>query len=371
LVCLFDIICIVAEKPAGFKQLLSPSADGMMKSMQILPSIAIDFGSYQLRAGVNDPKQPIFSCRSLLVRRVVSGEVVAVGDEAAARDLAAGEELVSPVNEGILTDYRGGVELLRAAFSAVLPWWGVFKPRVVLAESLQLSSAVSRALGAAAQEAGASKVYMTAVPALAALGSGIDPTSAAGNFVLDIGSHTTEAGVVARGSLVTSAASQVGGRDLLAAICLHIMDTYQVQVEPTVAREILHTVTAALRRDSQKTHEFYATTSAETEPQKILVSSNEIAEVIKKPLQKVAAVAGSVIKQTPTTLLSDIAENGLAVSGGVAELDYIDTFLQRELAVPVRVVEMPAEAVIRGGRKALSFISKYEQSIPVSEVNHA
>jgi rod shape-determining protein MreB len=163
----------------------------------------------------------------------------------------------------------------------------------------------------------------------------------------------------------------VGGRDLLAAICLHIMDTYQVQVEPTVAREILHTVTAALRRDSQKAHEFYATTSAETEPQKILVSSNEIAEVIKKPLQKVAAVAGSVIKQTPTTLLSDIAENGLAVSGGVAELDYIDTFLQRELAVPVRVVEMPAEAVIRGGRKALSFISKYEQSIPVTEVNHA
>lgn len=331
--------------------------------MKLVSRIAVDIGSEKIRAVAGSESADIFSDHTLLARRVVTGEIVAIGEEAEDYVLAPGEELVHPIKHGVMVDYDATVALLKHILHRTLSWWHVFKPRVVVAESLELSGAISQAMGEAVQAAGGGKVYMSSVPSLAALGAGINSRESTGNFVLDIGHGTTEAAIVSRGSTVSAFSAPIGGSDLIDSLVNYLEDAYAVNVSRSAAADIIHDAGSALRRDNDIEYEFYAN-EIETGEAKILsITGNEVADVIAKTLQRIVGVASTVIRTTPTTLLSDIAQNGIVLTGGVANLNHLDTFLKRELALPIRVMETPENAVITGGRSALPFISVYEQSV--------
>lgn len=332
--------------------------------MKVIPRVAIDFGSSHIRAITNGSDVPVFSTESIVVREVVSGDVVVLGAEASDYILKPGQELVRPLQDGVMVDYRAAVSLLTYVLSEVLSWWHVFRPQVVVSESLELSSAKSQALGEAVQEAGGGKVYMTAVPALAALGAGIDPSKSVGNFIVDIGCGTTEAAVITRGSAAVSDVKTVGGGRIASAVCQYVDDRYDVTLPRSIAEEIVASVGTALRRDSDSTHDFYVNEDETGEARVLTISGNEVASAIEPVLQEITDLIAGVMKRTPTTLLSDIAQNGLVITGGVGNLDHIDTYVERELTLPVKKIATPEYAVINGGRRALDFISMYEQSIP-------
>lgn len=332
--------------------------------MQLIPRVAIDFGSSRIRATTRNENIPTYSARSLVVRDVVSGENILLGDEAVDYILKPGQEIIHPVENGVLVDYRAAVSLIKDALTKTLSWWHVFQPQVVVAESLQLSSAKSQALGEAIREAGGGKIYMTSVPALAALGAGIDPSKSVGNFIVDIGGGTTEAAVITRGSAAVSDVLNVGGDAIADAVSQHVQRKHDVLLPRSIAEEILENVGAALRRDADNSYNFYVNESETGDARALSITGNEVATAIDAPLQQITNLVADVIKRTPTTLLSDIASNGITITGGVGALDHIDTYISRELAIPVHVVTDPSHAVISGGRRALDFISVYEQTIP-------
>lgn len=339
-----------------------------MKAMPVVPRIAIDCGSKHIRAIADNEDGVVFSTRSVLVRKVVSGEIVLIGDAAADHPVQAGEELIKPVQDGVMVDYQGAVALFRHAVSSALSWWQIFKPRVVVAESLSLSTAVSQAMAEAVQEAGGGAVFMTPVPTLTALGSGVVPHESTGSLVLDIGHSTTEAAVIARGSIAVSKVAIVGGSDLRRAIEDYVHQRYNMTIDESVSEKILHTIGTALQRDTTQSHTFYANTLDTDETRSVTISSNEVAEALSDPLQRVVKVVSDLIKETPTTLLSDIATDGVRVAGGVGSLNHIDTYISRELSLPVQVTEAPQHSVIRGGGKALGYLSTYDKLIPQANV---
>jgi|GEM_PF-1225151 rod shape-determining protein MreB len=338
----------------------------MMVKVKLSPQIAIDFGSQTIRAVSDSTSDHVFTDAATLVRNVVSGEIVAIGEAAEEHILAPGEERVNPVQNGIMVDYKGATALLSHAMNHILSWWHIFKPHVVISESLELSSALSQALGEVVQEAGGGRVYMTSVPSLAALGASIDPRDSSGNFILDIGAGTTEAAIVSRGSAVSAISAPVGGNDLIDSLILYLEDRDNVNVSRSAAADIIKSAGSALRRDNDTVHEFYANASETGEAKVLSITGNEITEVIQKPLQRIVSIASSAIRRTPTALLSDIAQNGITITGGVGNLYHIDTYLKREMAVPVRVIDTPENAVITGGQKALQFVSRFEQTVPQS-----
>lgn len=335
----------------------------MMKPMQIAPQLAIDLGSKRIRAA-GSGSQDIFSCPAQLVREVVSGEVVAIGEEAADYSVQSGQELIFPIRSGEIVDYHGAVSLLDHALDNTLSWWHVLKPQVVISESCTASPAVSQLTGEALQAAGGGSVFLVSVPTLAALGAGVDPTDSAANLVVDIGAGTTEVGVIARGSSVTESAIPVGGNQVITAIVEYVNETHNVSLPEAVAEKILKNIGTAVQRDSDRSYTCYAPQKDEKDTREITISANRITNAVTKPLQQIINVVSDVIKDTPTTLLSDIAENGIYITGGMANTDHMDTFLERRLSLPVTVADSPEEAVIRGARDALDYISVYKQSVP-------
>lgn len=352
------------RKPPLIQAVVHTTAGRYHEFMQLISRVAIDFGSYSIRIGTRNKNQPIYSTRSLLVREVVSGNILAYGDAAVDYILKPGQELVRPIKDGVIIDYKAAVSLLEHAFSQAPSWWHVFRPQVVVAESLQLSSAKSHALGGAVQAAGGGKVYMTSVPVLAALGAEIDPEKSVGHYIVDIGAGTTEAAVVTRGSVAVSSSLPIGGGAIAESVVEYVEEKHQVTLLPLTAVEILKNVGVAFRRDADESYEFYVNNNETGEARVLNITGNEVASAISTPLKKITGLIADVVKRTPTTLLSDVAKSGIVVTGGVGNLDHIDTYIKRELGIPVSVVQNPDQAVITGGQEALNFISMYEQSIP-------
>ena len=65
------------------------------------------------------------------------------------------------------------------------------------------------------------------------------------------------------------------------------------------------------------------------------------------------------MEKTPPELGSDVAEQGLVLTGGGAMLKSLDTLLMEECGVPVIIAEDPLTCVARGGGKYLEMIDEY------------
>jgi rod shape-determining protein MreB len=73
------------------------------------------------------------------------------------------------------------------------------------------------------------------------------------------------------------------------------------------------------------------------------------------------------LEQTPPELSSDIAQNGLVLTGGGALLDGLDKRINNETNLPVSIADDPLTCVARGGGLALEMISQHNMGFLASE----
>ena len=85
----------------------------------------------------------------------------------------------------------------------------------------------------------------------------------------------------------------------------------------------------------------------------------EILEALQEPLIGIVDAVKNALEKTPPELGSDVAEQGLVLTGGGAMLKSLDTLLMEECGVPVIIAEDPLTCVARGGGKYLEMIDEY------------
>jgi len=101
---------------------------------------------------------------------------------------------------------------------------------------------------------------------------------------------------------------------------------------------------------------------AEGLPRKLSVSSNEILEAIAEPLHTIVGAVKTALEQTPPELGSDIAENGMVLTGGGALLKNLDRLLQEETGIPVIIAEDPLTCVARGCGRTLDQLDYFKNT---------
>ncbi|MCA9380838.1 rod shape-determining protein, partial [Candidatus Dojkabacteria bacterium] len=78
------------------------------------------------------------------------------------------------------------------------------------------------------------------------------------------------------------------------------------------------------------------------------VSSNDILPSIRNVLNKLLVSIQEVLEESPSELVSDLSDRGIALSGGTSLLKNIDIFLTKSLEIPCYIVEDPLSCVVRG-----------------------
>jgi rod shape-determining protein MreB len=89
---------------------------------------------------------------------------------------------------------------------------------------------------------------------------------------------------------------------------------------------------------------------------KINITSNEIMEAIKEPVNSIVDAIKFTLEKTPPELASDIMDRGIMLTGGGALLSGLDKLIQEETGMPVMVAETPLDCVALGTGKVLEEI---------------
>jgi len=92
-------------------------------------------------------------------------------------------------------------------------------------------------------------------------------------------------------------------------------------------------------------------------PRDITLLSSEIFEVLRRPSRQIADEVLSVLEETSPELVSDIANNGITLTGGGSQIWGMDLLLTERTGIRCTLADDPDSCVAYGCGKSLAWIS--------------
>ena len=272
---------------------------------------------------------------------------------------------IRPMRDGVIADFQVTQEMLkhfirkvRAGRKTFLP---VVFPRVVISVPSGITEVEKRAVEEAAYQAGANEVFLTEEPMCAAIGAGLPVTEPSGSMVIDIGGGTTEVAVISLGGIVVSKSVRVAGDAMDNAISQHIKSKYRLMIGERTSEEIKIQIGSADVLPQEMKMIIKGRDLVAGLPRTIEITSEEVREALREPVQAIVDTVKSMLERTPPELAADIVDRGIVLAGGGSQLRGMDTLLNKETGLLVRLAENPETAIVLGAGKQLDSIHLMQQ----------
>lgn len=302
---------------------------------------------------------------SVVAISLAENKVLAVGNEAKEMLGRTPDTIVAsqPLRDGAIADYRVTEAMLKYFINRVMGRVRFIRPEVVLSIPAGITSTERRAVVDAAMKAGAKAAYVVKEPVLAAIGAGIPIHTAQGNMIINIGGGTSEIAIISLGGIVASHSARVGGNKIDQAISDYIKRKYSLAIGDRTAEEVKISIGSAIAQVKEDHMEVRGRDLMGGLPKTINLSSNEVTEAIQDELREIIHVIKQVLQETPPELAADIMDKGMVLSGGTAQLRYLDQLIAKTINVPCYVADDPAFCVVKGTGIVLENLDTYKRSL--------
>ena len=90
-------------------------------------------------------------------------------------------------------------------------------------------------------------------------------------------------------------------------------------------------------------------------------------EAVQDELREIINVIKQVLQETPPELAADVMDKGMVLSGGTAQLRYLDQLIAKTIGVPCYVADNPAFCVVKGTGIVLENLEVYKRSIVLAK----
>jgi len=272
-------------------------------------------------------------------------------------------EAIRPMKDGVIADFKITEEMIKHFIKKTVST-NMFapSPRIVICVPYGATQVEKRAIRESAERAGAKQVFLIEEPMAAAIGADLPIQAATGSMVIDVGGGTTEVGVISLGGIVYASSARVGGDKIDQSIVDYMRRNYGTLISEPTAEKIKQQIGSAFPLTELLTMDVTGRNLAEGLPRKLSISSNEILEAIAEPLHTIVGAVKTALEQTPPELGSDIAENGMVLTGGGALLKNLDRLLQEETGIPVIIAEDPLTCVARGCGRTLDQLDYFKNT---------
>ncbi len=336
--------------------------------MVLIWKIGIDLGTANTLVFVPG-KGIVINEPSVVAISVAENKVLAVGLEAKEMLGRTPDTIVAsqPLRDGAIADYRVTEAMLRYFINKVTGRFRLLRPEIVLSIPAGVTSTERRAVVDAALKAGAKAAYVVKEPILAAIGAGIPIHTAQGNMIINIGGGTSEIAIISLGGVVAAHSARVGGNRIDQAIADYIKRKYSLAIGDRTAEEVKMKIGSAIAQVKEDFMEVRGRDLMGGLPKTINISSNEVTEAIQDELREIINVIKQVLQETPPELAADIMDKGMVLSGGTAQLRYLDQLIAKTIGVPCYVADDPAFCVVKGTGIVLENLDVYKRSIMLAK----
>lgn len=283
-------------------------------------------------------------------------EVLAVGLEAKKMIGRTPGNIVAirPLRDGVIADFDITQKMLKYFIGRAYPKKSFFfAPRIVVGVPYGVTEVEKRAVIEAALSAGAKDALLIEEPMAAAIGAGLPVAEPTGSMVVDVGGGTTEIAVISLGGIVTAKSIRVGGDEMDEAIVQYIKREYSLMIGERTAEQIKMEIGSAYPSKVDKKMEITGRNLVTGLPKTMVVLSSEIYHALNEPISTIVEGIKSTLEKTPPELAADIMLQGIMLTGGGAMLHGLDTLINQETHMPVRISENPLDCVAHGTGIAL------------------
>ncbi len=285
--------------------------------------------------------------------------VKAVGDDA---KLMMGKtpdsiQAIRPLRDGVIADIDVAEQMIshfirkvHGGKSRFMRW-----PQIVICVPSGSTSVERRAIRDAAQNAGASQVFLIEEPMAAAIGADMPVTEPIGSMVVDIGGGTTEVAVLSLRGLAYTTSVRVGGDKMDEAIVSYVRRNHNLLIGESTAERIKQEVGVAKAPPDGigQTIHIKGRDLVNGVPKEITINQGQIAEALSEPVGTIVEGVRIALENTAPELAADIVDQGIVLTGGGALLKGIDEVLRDETGLPVTIADDPLTCVAIGTGRAL------------------
>jgi len=281
-----------------------------------------------------------------------TGQILAIGQEAKKMVGRTPGHIVAsrPLVAGVVSDFEVTEQMLkffidkvhRESFS-ILP-----RPRVVVGIPSGVTEVEKKAVEDATRSAGAREVYLIEEPMAAAIGIRLPVQEAAGNMIVDIGGGTTEVAIISLGGIVVSRSLRTAGDKLNEDIINYARDEFNLLLGEKTAEDIKLAVGSAYPLEEGLETTMRGRDIVTGLPKKIVIDDTQIKKALSRSVKILVNAIKSTVEETPPELVADIMRRGIFLVGGGGLLRGLGELIADQTEMPVKLVEDPLTAVVRG-----------------------
>jgi rod shape-determining protein MreB len=313
--------------------------------------IGIDLGTANTLVYVKG-KGIVINEPSVVAVNTKTGQVLAIGKEAKKMVGKTPSHIVAtrPLVDGVVSDFEVTEQMLKYFIDKVhRDSFTLFpRPRVVIGIPSDVTEVEKRAVIDATMNAGAREAYLIDEPMAAAIGARLPVQDAAGNMIVDIGGGTTDIAVISLGGVVTSRNLRIAGDEMNEDITRYCRDEFNLLIGEKTAEDVKIAVGSACPQKDKLQMPVRGRDLVTGLPKEIIINDEQVREALARSIRIIVNNVKSTIEETPPELLADIMQRGVILAGGGSLIRGLDRLVADQTDMPVRMMEDPLTAVVRG-----------------------
>lgn len=326
--------------------------------------IGVDLGTTNILVYVPE-KGIVIDEPAVVALDASDNKIVAYGEEARKMLGKTPDSITAahPLKDGVIASFKITEAMLRYFINRVSGRWRIFRPDIMAAVPVGVTSTERRAVVDACIAAGAKNAYLIKQPIAAALGAGVPIAAPEGHLIIDIGGGTTEVAVISLGDVVASASVRIGGNRFDSAIAAYIRKKYSLVIGEQTAEQVKIKVGTVLPMKKEIQMEVSGSNFVTGLPESIIVFSDDVLNAVQEELQEIIATVKTVLQKTPPELASDIMDKGMIMTGGGSMIRNLDGLLTKVTGVPCQLAEEPRLCVAKGTGIAVEHLDEFLRSV--------
>ncbi len=326
-------------------------------------NIGIDLGTANTLVCVNGGKI-VINEPSVVAINKKTGQVLAIGAEAKRMVGKTPSHIVAtrPLIDGVVNDFEITQQMIKYFINKVYKNKLMFfsRPQVVVGIPSDVTEVEKRAVIDATMNAGAQQAYLIEEPMAAAIGARLPVQDAAGNMIVDIGGGTTDIAVISLGGIVVSRNLRIAGDKMNGDIIRYCRDEFNMLIGEKTAEDVKIAIGSACSQEKESEMTMRGRDLVTGLPKKIIVNDEQIRQALSRSIRIIVNNIKTVVEETPPELIADIMEQGIILAGGGSLIRGLDHLIADQTEMPVRMIEDPLTAVVRGTGIVLEDIDSLE-----------